>query len=41
MERSICDLIRSRSGIEMTCDELERYSSNFSGWVDVCKPKEG
>jgi len=25
----------------MTCEELERYSSNFSGWVDVCKPKEG
>jgi len=31
----------SNSAIEMTCEELERYSSNFSGWVDVCKPKEG
>ena len=30
----------SNSAIEMTCEELERYSSNFSGWVDVCKPKE-
>ena len=28
----------SNSAIEMTCEELERYSSNFSGWVDVCKP---
>ena len=27
----------SNSAIEMTCEELERYSSNFSGWVDVCK----
>ena len=25
------------SAIEMTCDELERYSSNFQEWVDVCK----
>ena len=31
----------SNSAIEMTCEELERYSSNFSGWVDVCKPREG
>ena len=31
----------SNSAIEMTCEELTRYSSNFSGWVDVCKPKEG
>lgn len=31
----------SNSAIEMTCGELERYSSGFSGWVDVCKPKEG
>lgn len=21
----------------MTCDELERYASNFGAWVDVCK----
>ena len=27
----------ANSAIEMTCEELERYSSNFSGWVDVCK----
>ena len=25
------------SAVEMTCEELERYSSNFAGWVDVCK----
>ena len=25
------------SAIEMTCGELERYSSNFTAWVDVCK----
>lgn len=25
------------SAIELTCGELERYSSNFAGWVDVCK----
>lgn len=28
------------SAIEMTCEELERCSSNFTAWVDVCKPKE-
>ena len=31
----------SNSAIEMTCDELEKYSSNFVAWVDVCKAKEG
>ena len=25
------------SAVELTCEELERYSSNFAGWVDVCK----
>ena len=30
----------SNSAIEMTCEELEKYSSNFVGWVDVCKAKE-
>jgi len=25
------------SAIELTCGELERYSSNFQSWVDVCK----
>ncbi len=30
----------ANSAIEMTCEELERYSSNFVAWVDVCKPKE-
>lgn len=25
------------SAIELTCDELERFSSNFVSWVDVCK----
>ena len=27
----------SNSAVEMTCDELERYASNFVEWVDVCK----
>ena len=27
----------SNSAVEMTCGELERYASNFAGWVDVCK----
>lgn len=27
----------SNSAIEMTCEELESYSSNFTQWVDVCK----
>ena len=27
----------ANSAIEMTCDELEKYSSNFVAWVDVCK----
>lgn len=30
----------ANSAVEMTCEELERYSSNFCGWVDVCKAKE-
>ena len=30
----------ANSAIEMTCEELERYSSNFTAWVDVCKPKD-
>lgn len=25
------------SAIELTCEELETYSSNFQQWVDVCK----
>lgn len=25
------------SAVELTCEELERYSSNFAEWVDVCK----
>lgn len=31
------------SAIELSCDELEKYSSNFTEWVDVCKlpPVEG
>ena len=32
------------SAVEMTCGELEKYSSNFVEWVDVCKawrPEEG
>ena len=27
----------SNSAVEMTCDELERYASNFAAWGDVCK----
>ena len=27
----------SNSAIELTNDELEKYSSNFVSWVDVCK----
>ena len=27
----------SNSAIELTCDELEKYSSNFMGWIDVTK----
>ena len=27
----------SNSAIELTCQELERYASNFVEWVDVCK----
>lgn len=32
----------SNSAIELSIDELEKYSQNFSGWVDVCKlPEQG
>ena len=27
----------SNSAIELTCEELEKYSSNCQGWVDLCK----
>ena len=27
----------SNSAVECSCEELERYSSNFTAWVDVCK----
>ncbi len=30
----------ANSAVEMSCAELERCASGFSGWVDVCKPKE-
>ena len=30
----------ANSAIEMTCEELEKYSSNFVSWVDVCKSRE-
>ena len=30
----------SNSAIELTCDELEKYSSQFTAWVDVCKPRD-
>ena len=27
----------SNSAVELTCEELEKASSNFAEWVDVCK----
>ena len=27
----------SNSAIELTCEELEKYSSNFVAWIDVAK----
>ena len=30
----------SNSAIEMTMEELEKYSSNFVAWIDVCKIPE-
>lgn len=30
----------SNSAVEMTCDELAKYSSNFTEWIDVCKLRE-
>lgn len=30
----------SNSAVEMTCGELEKYSSNFVKWVDVCRERE-
>ena len=27
----------SNSAVELTCEELEKYASNFVAWVDVCK----
>ena len=30
----------ANSAVELTCEELERCSSNFVTWVDVCKPKD-
>lgn len=30
----------SNSAVEMTCAELEQYSSNFQRWVDVCKERD-
>ena len=30
----------SNSAIELTNDELEKYSSNFVSWIDVCKLPE-
>jgi len=31
----------ANSAIELTNEELERLSSGFAAWVDVCRPKEG
>ena len=28
----------SNSAIELTCEELEKYSSNFVAWIDVIRP---
>lgn len=30
----------SNSAVEVSCEELQRFSSNFVRWVDVCKEKE-
>lgn len=30
----------ANSAVELTCGELERCTSNFAAWVDVCRPKE-
>ena len=30
----------SNSAVEMTCAEMEKYSSNFQRWVDVCKERD-
>ncbi len=30
----------SNSAIELSIEELEKYSQNFTGWVDVCKLPE-
>ena len=30
----------SNSAIELTIEELEKYSTNFIKWVDVCKLPE-
>ena len=27
----------SNSAVKLTCDELEKYCSNFVSWIDVCK----
>ena len=27
----------SNRAVELTCEELEKYASNFVAWVDVCK----
>ncbi|MGI5887854.1 MAG: YbaK/EbsC family protein [Oscillospiraceae bacterium] len=27
------------NGVRCTCEFLEKYSSNFSGWIDVCKSR--
>ena len=31
----------SNSAVRLNCQELEEASSNFAGWVDVCKSREG
>ena len=33
----LCACGSSNSAIEMTCADMEKYSSNFVEWVDVCK----
>ena len=30
----------ANSAIELSCEELEKYSQNFCSWVDVCKLPE-
>ena len=40
MEERIQELAASSATVELTIPELEQYSG-FTGWVDVCKGRQG